>query len=205
MSTSNSQKSDSEEENKSKTEKEKKEKEKLMDPLTLLSSDLLKEINDFDDNNFWEKKEIINDNILLDKLQKQNIDNNLNIPEINKDSNNNNDFLNFKVFKREGKEKNKNNNYKKNQKRMAKKQNSFCLNNKSLYLNTYNNDNSMFMPNQNQFNNNQYQNLNNGDPYNNIDINNLNFFNNSFTMDGKQGWICNHCKNFNYESKHFIL
>ena len=31
--------------------------------------------------------------------------------------------------------------------------------------------------------------------------NQLNFFNNSFTMNGKSGWVCSHCKNFNYESK----
>jgi hypothetical protein len=31
--------------------------------------------------------------------------------------------------------------------------------------------------------------------------NQINFFNNSFSMNGKSGWICSHCKNFNYESK----
>ena len=40
--------------------------------------------------------------------------------------------------------------------------------------------------------------------YNNL-ANNLNFYNNSFSMNGKQGWICNHCKNFNYEGKIFIF
>lgn len=29
---------------------------------------------------------------------------------------------------------------------------------------------------------------------------NINFPNNSFTMNGKSGWICSSCKNFNYES-----
>ena len=57
----------------------------------------------------------------------------------------------------------------------------------------------MFMSNKNQFNNCQYQNMNNI-----MNLNNLNFFNNSFTMDGKRGWICTHCKNFNYESKYLI-
>ena len=31
--------------------------------------------------------------------------------------------------------------------------------------------------------------------------NQINFFNNSFTMNGKSGWVCSHCKNFNYECK----
>jgi hypothetical protein len=48
--------------------------------------------------------------------------------------------------------------------------------------------------------NNRNMNMN----YNNL-ANNLNFYNNSFSMNGKQGWICTHCKNFNYESKIFIL
>ena len=197
MSTDNSEKSENilnEEENKTN-----KEKEKLMDPLTLLSSDLLKEINNFEDKYFCEKKEIMKDNNQLNKTQKESkdINSNLNIPENNKGSKNDNEFLNFKISKNEDKE--KYNNYKKEGKKMSKQQSSLCLNNKSLYLNSYNNDNSMFMSNKNQFNNCQYQNMNNI-----MNLNNLNFFNNSFTMDGKRGWICTHCKNFNYESKYLI-
>ena len=197
MSTDNSEKSENilnEEENKTN-----KEKEKLMDPLTLLSSDLLKEINNFEDKYFCEKKEIMKDNNQLNKTQKESkdINSNLNIPENNKGSKNDNEFFNFKISKNEDKE--KYNNYKKEGKKMSKQQSSLCLNNKSLYLNSYNNDNSMFMSNKNQFNNCQYQNMNNI-----MNLNNLNFFNNSFTMDGKRGWICTHCKNFNYESKYLI-
>ena len=194
MSTDNSENILNEEENKTN-----KEKEKLMDPLTLLSSDLLKEINNFEDKYFCEKKEIMKDNNQLNKTQKESkdINSNLNIPENNKGSKNDNEFLNFKMSKNEDKE--KYNNYKKEGKKMSKQQSSLCLNNKSLYLNSCNNDNSMFMSNKNQFNNCQYQNMNNI-----MNLNNLNFFNNSFTMDGKRGWICTHCKNFNYESKYLI-
>ena len=194
MSTDNSENILNEEENKTN-----KEKEKLMDPLTLLSSDLLKEINNFEDKYFCEKKEIMKDNNQLNKTQKESkdINSNLNIPENNKGSKNDNEFLNFKISKNEDKE--KYNNYKKEGKKMSKQQSSLCLNNKSLYLNSCNNDNSMFMSNKNQFNNCQYQNMNNI-----MNLNNLNFFNNSFTMDGKRGWICTHCKNFNYESKYLI-
>ena len=40
--------------------------------------------------------------------------------------------------------------------------------------------------------------------FNNPYQNQLNFFNNSFTMNGKSGWVCSHCKNFNYESKSIL-
>ena len=36
-------------------------------------------------------------------------------------------------------------------------------------------------------------------------LNGFNFPNNSFTMNGKQGWICPNCKNFNYESNFIFL
>ena len=51
-----------------------------------------------------------------------------------------------------------------------------------------------------------YQNNNNNDNlnglFNNSFQNQLNFFNNSFTMNGKSGWVCAYCKNFNYESEY---
>ena len=53
----------------------------------------------------------------------------------------------------------------------------------------------------------QYQNSNDSFniQFNNPIQNNLNFFNNSFTMNGKSGWVCSYCKNFNYESKYSII
>ena len=35
--------------------------------------------------------------------------------------------------------------------------------------------------------------------------NNINAFNNCFTMNGKSGWVCAFCKNFNYESKYSTI
>lgn len=32
--------------------------------------------------------------------------------------------------------------------------------------------------------------------------NNINFINSSFSKDGKTGWVCSACQNFNYESKY---
>ena len=45
-----------------------------------------------------------------------------------------------------------------------------------------------------------YQNPINNSLNENTFINGFNFPNNSFTMNGKSGWICPYCKNFNYES-----
>ena len=41
--------------------------------------------------------------------------------------------------------------------------------------------------------------------FNNPLQNQLNFFNNSFSMNGKSGWVCPFCKNFNYESKSYYI
>ena len=36
-------------------------------------------------------------------------------------------------------------------------------------------------------------------------LNNINFMNNSFSKNGKTGWICSVCQNFNYESKNLLF
>ena len=41
--------------------------------------------------------------------------------------------------------------------------------------------------------------------YGNLNYGNYNLPNNSFSMNGKSGWICPHCKNFNYESNLYYL
>ncbi len=58
----------------------------------------------------------------------------------------------------------------------------------------------------NNNNNNNFFYQTNPSSFTNINryINNFNFPNNSFTMNGKNGWICPNCKNFNYESKIFF-
>ena len=49
-----------------------------------------------------------------------------------------------------------------------------------------------------------YQNQN-SNSYGNLNYGNYNLPNNSFSMNGKSGWICPHCKNFNYESNLYYL
>ena len=149
------------EKGKKENEKTEKSEEKLIDPLSLLSSDLLKEINKENSDN--------DDNIQLDDTQKESDEN----------ESDNNDF-----------------------KIKPKQQSSSCLNNINLNSNLFNNN--CFYNDQNR--NNYYKNYNNNM---NKNLNNfsdkLNFFNNSFSMNGKQGWICTSCKNFNYESKYSIF
>ena len=39
----------------------------------------------------------------------------------------------------------------------------------------------------------------------NLNLGNIMFPNNSFSMNGKSGWICSNCENFNYESKNIFF
>ena len=61
---------------------------------------------------------------------------------------------------------------------------------------TYNNINNNY-----NFYHNPISNSLNG----NNNYSNFNLPNNLFTMNGKSGWICSNCKNFNYESKYIFF
>lgn len=204
-----SEKDLNEDEIKNINKKNEKNEEKFIDPLSLLTSDLLKEINSIDEHSFEGKKYEKERNINLDDTQKEsdeNEDDEPGVSEINNESNS--DFLNFKIFEKEEKE--KNDEIKKGEKRRMRQQNSMCFNNINLHLNLNNNDNSMFVNNPTIYGNNYFQNQNrnrctNYNNHLNNFTNKLTFFNNSFTMNGKPGWICTHCKNFNYESKQLFF
>ena len=100
---------------------------------------------------------------------------------------------------------------------------------KRNYFSNNNNINEIYIQNNNLNNVNYNCNNNNNNTliprvpsnplpstYNNIN-NNYNFYqnpisnslnnlpNNLFTMNGKSGWICSNCKNFNYESKYIFF
>lgn len=87
------------------------------------------------------------------------------------------------------------------------------INNFSWSSNANNNMkiNTSFQCSNNYNNNNFFDNINNNNIFDNnnyISNSNNNFqkqmktmINSSFTMNGKNGWICSFCKNFNYESK----
>ena len=61
---------------------------------------------------------------------------------------------------------------------------------------TYNNINNNY---------NFYQNPISNSLNGNNNYSNFNLPNNLFTMNGKSGWICSNCKNFNYESKYIFF
>ena len=189
-------------------EKLDKDKEELINPLSLLSSDLLKEINNIDEKNTVGKKESsIDNNLQSDSDTQKESDENEEEEIISEnDKNSEKELLNFEIFKKDEKEKSEVN--KKYQKRMIKQQSSMCLNNINLQLNPIDNVKLNQINNMRNFNNNCFQNQNQCEFYNkqsNNFTNQFNFFNNSFTMNGKRGWVCTHCKNFNYESKYLNL
>ena len=184
MSKNESETSSLNESKKESEEKEKKEEEDLFDPLSLLSSDLLKEINGIDEKKFEDKEKKNSENSQLEDTQKgsEENDNEIeNFPDIN-------NYSSYKIFKKENKKR--------------RFHNQSFNNDIPLNMNFFHNNNSNF--DINSYNNNNSQNKNMHMNYNNL-ANNLNFYNNSFSMNGKQGWICTHCKNFNYESKIFIF
>ena len=119
------------------------------------------------------------------------------------DNNNNNDNLNY--FE-ENKEKGKKNVY-------SQMQTTFNLNNNkpiprvpsnpipASYLGNFNiNNNIENSLNAFDFYQNNYSHSNS-----NLNLGNIMFPNNSFSMNGKYGWICSNCENFNYESKIFFI
>jgi hypothetical protein len=117
--------------------------------------------------------------------------------------NNNNDNLNY--FE-ENKEKGKKNVY-------SQLQTTFSLNNNkpiprvpsnpipASYLGNFNINNNI----ENSLNSFDFYQNNYSHSNSNLNLGNIMFPNNSFSMNGKYGWICSNCENFNYESKIFFI
>ena len=117
--------------------------------------------------------------------------------------NNNNDNLNY--FE-ENKEKGKKNVY-------SQMQTTFNLNNNkpiprvpsnpipASYLGNFNINNNI----ENSLNSFDFYQNNYSHSNSNLNLGNIMFPNNSFSMNGKYGWICSNCENFNYESKIFFI
>ena len=119
------------------------------------------------------------------------------------DNNNNNDNLNY--FE-ENKKKKKKNVY-------SQMQTTFNLNNNkpiprvpsnpipASYLGNFNINNNI----ENSLNSFDFYQNNYSHSNSNLNLGNIMFPNNSFSMNGKYGWICSNCENFNYESKIFFI
>lgn len=193
--------------NKETKEQIKKEEEEI-NPLTLLSKDLLEEINSLEEIDFNEKKDSINDDMNIDETQKEseiNDEEDDYILEIEKEMDK--DIFSYEIFKNDENEKL---NESKNNKKENPKQGRLSqpIPNPHKFMNFNSNQigdtNFFFTIGRLSYDYPQYQNKN--DSFN-IQINtnplqnNINLYNNSFTMNGKSGWVCAFCKNFNYESK----
>ena len=170
-----------------------KEKSKQINPISLLSKDLLEKINTFDEKNFESKKDNnINDYMQLDETHKDSEENEEEddeddyILEIEKENEKN--MFSFEIFKNE-----KNDNS--NEDKIKQKENEKDIRYRYYSFGRFSYDCPQFQ------NKNEIFDIR----FNNQMNNQINFFNNCFTMNGKSGWVCSNCKNFNYESKSILL
>jgi hypothetical protein len=180
-------------------------KEEKINPLSLLSKDLLEQINSLDEIDFGEKKDKETDYIQLDDTQREsggNEEDNEYILETEKETDNK-DFFGYDIFKNDENEKSNNSKEISSQEGRFSQPIPYHQQIINFNLNQCD-DSNLFSPiGRFSYDCHKYQSKNESfnqlinNPYQNP----LNFFNNSFTMNGKSGWVCSHCKNFNYESK----
>jgi hypothetical protein len=185
-------------------------KEEKINPLSLLSKDLLEQINSLDEIDFGEKKDNMNDYMQLDETQKESEENEEEddyILEVEKESEK--DIFGFEIFKNEENDKMNDKNKKKENKKQGRLSQPIPTpqNINNFRTSKIDDSNFCFPIGRFSYDYPQYQNKNDSFNvhFNNPLQNQLNFFNNSFTMNGKSGWVCAHCKNFNYESKYIFI
>ena len=187
-----------------------KEKSKKINPISLLSKDLLEKINSFDEKDFESKKDNnINDYMQLDETHKDSEENEEDdednyILEIEKENEKN--MFSFEIFKNE-----KNDNSKEDKIKQKENEKDIRFSQPIPSSDNNNNSNNGCLENPNlyysferiSYDCPQFQNKNEifDTRFNNQMNTQINFFNNCFTMNGKSGWVCSNCKNFNYESK----
>ena len=173
-----------------------KEKREAIDPTSLLSKDLLNQINSLEEKDCGIKANDITSHTHLDETQKES------------EENGEDDDYMLEIFGSEETDKSNANikqiNMNQNQGRFSQpvpySQNIMNSN----FSNPNDEMNSILNIGRFSYDCHPYQNNNdnlNG-LFNNSFQNQLNFFNNSFTMNGKSGWVCAYCKNFNYESEY---
>ena len=173
-----------------------KEKREAIDPTSLLSKDLLNQINSLEEKDCEIKANNITSHTHLDETQKES------------EENGDDDDYMLEIFGSEETDKSNANikqiNMNQNQGRFSQpvpySQNIMNSN----FSNPNDEMNSILNIGRFSYDCHPYQNNNdnlNG-LFNNSFQNQLNFFNNSFTMNGKSGWVCAYCKNFNYESEY---
>ena len=173
-----------------------KEKREAIDPTSLLSKDLLNQINSLEEKDCEIKANDITSHTHLDETQKES------------EENGEDDDYMLEIFGSEETDKSNANikqiNMNQNQGRFSQpvpySQNIMNSN----FSNPNDEMNSILNIGRFSYDCHPYQ--NNSDNlnglFNNSFQNQLSFFNNSFTMNGKSGWVCAYCKNFNYESEY---
>ena len=198
--------SEKEEENKEENLKE-NEKEEKINPLSLLSKDLLEKLNSLDEIDFEDKdkKERITDGIQLDETQKESEINDEEEDYILENEKEMDKYIfSFDIFKNDENEKS---NERKNIKKEDKNQGRFSqpipnpIKIRNFRTTQIEDFNYGFPIGRLSYDPRQYQNDSFNNRINNPLQNQFNFLNNSFSMNGKSGWVCAFCKNFNYESK----
>ena len=178
------------------------DKSEEVDPLSFLSKDLLNSLDDID----FEDKQSKKNDFQLDETHKDSEENEEEseddyILEIEKENNEEKDCFSFEIFKNESKS--KEDIIKKEFSKDGDFSKDFPFSNKYINSKNIHKTNNYFSIGKL---NNDYPKIKDKNDFLNIQVNNsmnnpINFFNNSFTMNGKSGWICPHCKNFNYQSK----
>lgn len=194
------------------TEEQKtKYKDDTINPISLISKDLLNQINSLDEKDFGEKKESKIDVIQLDETQKESEENDEEdsyIFDIEKEMEKDN--FGFEIFKKNPNEESNSHRKEENTyKELGRFSQPMPYPQKIMNFNLNQSDESNFSPPIGRFSYDCHQFDNKIDNFrgifNNPLQNQLNFFNNSFSMNGKSGWVCPFCKNFNYESKSYYI
>ena len=197
-------------------EKEQSDNEEENNFVPFLSKDLFNQINTINEDEKDEKDEINFSedkftNIILNENDKHKIQEDLEDADLIYEENEND--IDFNIFKQE---KNKtNNNTKFSQENFFEnnknKENdsmprvlSEQLNQSNFNKKFSNNGKRKSALNLGRYNDEKII-INNNNNYNNNIQNNINFINNSFSKNGRAGWICSACQNFNYESKYLIF
>ena len=166
------------------------DKEGKFDPSSLLSKDLLNQINYLEDTKFGEKKQNEIEHFSLGKTKKESEENEeeddyiLEIEKMDKE------ILGFEEIKKSNQNIYKINN---NQNHERFSQPIPYFNQININSSNRNDElNSPFFLGRLSYDLPSYQNTNDkfNELFNNSLQNQLNFFNNSFTMNGKSGWIC---------------
>lgn len=173
-----------------------KEKREAIDPTSLLSKDLLNQINSLEEKDCEIKANNITSHTHLDETQKES------------EENGDDDDYMLEIFGSEETDKSNANikqiNMNQNQGRFSQPV-PYSQNIMNSNFSSPNDEmNSILNIGRFSYDCHPYQNNNdnlNG-LFNNSFQNQLSFFNNSFTMNGKSGWVCAYCKNFNYESEY---